>query len=51
MLFSGFGVFATEVLLKGQCILEYKGKQTTSEPVDVDDTYIYEFIYNGRKTW
>jgi len=36
---------------KGDYILEYKGQLTSSDPDSTCDTYVYEFIHNGKRTW
>lgn len=48
---TGRGVFATKVFLPDTFLLEYRGKRLNVEPEDVPDTYLYEFVHNGKRVW
>jgi len=47
---SGRGVFAVRKFDSHSLLLEYRGIMTFDEPSG-PDTYIYEFVYQGKQTW
>lgn len=44
-------MFATKIFLPNAFILEYRGRRLNVEPKGVPDTYLYEFIHNGKRMW
>ena len=50
-LITGRGVFATRSFWPGDFVLEYRGKLLNALPNCISDTYLFEFLHNGKKTW
>jgi len=53
MCLAGSGVFAIKPIRKGTLLLEYKGEMLEEDPLlkNIDDTYVYEFKFNGQHKW
>jgi len=53
MCLAGLGVFAIKPIRKGTFLLEYKGEMLEEDPLlkNIDDTYVYEFKFNGQHKW
>jgi len=45
------GVYSTQTFNSGDYICSYHGVIQEEEPSDIDDTYIFEIGFKGKRLW